>query len=470
MNTLESTNVTIEVNSISVTMTSEKLVNLASNSSVGQTVSPGVEAGITLIITELNQEETIRQIPLLTFLALVSLLGMIGNIIVWYIYGFLYTASNSRTFITCLAVVDFCTCAFAVPVEMVTVWNLYQFDAPWTCKVSRFTNAATSTSSASILLLIATDRFRKICRPFSWQFSNKQANFLCLGAISVGLFLAWPSLVLKGVKSTEISLEENLNGTITECSTDDEYSNSRLPLVYNLVFLLSFLTTIIAMIVLYTLMGRKVKLFAQKRDRRRSSSFGVLDMGSSETRMARCSRNLTDVSSADTIDDTLGGKRNGTFTRLAVIANDKENTTEVTEIVTTNFAQDKSTSNTNISVIAKMSSTNTLTLRAGNKNQKKQTTSLARNTTYLMFIISIAFVLSFLPHLVVVLMRGSRRNFVGQLSNGGRTAYRFFLRSYFLNAAVNPALYSIFDRRFRTVLRNCMYNVRALICRSGCPS
>ena len=193
-------------------------------------------------------------------------------------------------------------------------------------------------------------------------------------------------------------------------------------------------------------------------------------MGSSETRMARCSRNLTDVSSADTIDDTLGGKRNGTFTRLAVIANDKENTTEVTEIVTTNFAQDKSTSNTNISVIAKMSSTNTLTLRAGNKNQKKQTTSLARNTTYLMFIISIAFVLSFLPHLVVVLMRGSRRNFVGQLSNGGRTAYRFFLRSYFLNAAVNPALYSIFDRRFRTVLRNCMYNVRALICRSGCPS
>ena len=148
--------------------------------------------------------------------------------------------------------------------KMVTVWNLYQFDAPWTCKVSRFTNAATSTSSASILLLIATDRFRKICRPFSWQFSNKQANFLCLGAISVGLFLAWPSLVLKGVKSTEISLEENLNGTITECSTDDEYSNSRLPLVYNLVFLLSFLTTIIAMIVLYYFDGTEGEIICAK--------------------------------------------------------------------------------------------------------------------------------------------------------------------------------------------------------------
>ena len=212
-----------------------------------------VESNITLdilhMMTTLSKEVTSRNIPLFLFLGLISLIGTVGNFLVLYVYGFLYKESNSRNFIMCLAIVDLWTCVCGIPLELFTVWDVYQFDTPWACKLSRFTNAATSVSSAALLLLIAIYRFRKICRPLQWQFSNIHAKLLSLGAIFVGLFLSWPSLVLKGVKSTTVSFGRNLTGTRTKCSNDDKYSNTRLPLIYGLVFLVLFVIALILVII-----------------------------------------------------------------------------------------------------------------------------------------------------------------------------------------------------------------------------
>ena len=102
--------------------------------------------------------------------------------------------------------------------------------------------------------------------------------------------------------------------------------------------------------------------------------------------------------------------------------------------------------------------------RLGNKSRKMSTVSnlsrgvgegrkqLAKKTTSLMFIVTVVFILSFVPFLVVVLLRHNIRNFVSQLSHSGRVAYRIFLRSYFLNAAVNPLIYSVYDPNFRKAL------------------
>ena len=467
---------------MNISANNDGFVNLTANSSLGQILNgfipPEVEVDTLPIITKLNEEEALRQTPLLVFLGFISLVGISGNIVVWYIYGFLYTASNSRIFITCLAVVDLCTCVLAVPVEMVTVRNQYQFDAPWTCRISRFTNTATTTSSAAVLLLIAMDRYRKICRPLNWQFSNTHAKLLCLGAICVGVFLAWPSLVLYGVKSTEIKLRENLNGTATECSIDDSYSKTLLALVYNLAFLLSFLASIVIIIVLYTLIGQKVRFFAQKHEHRRGSSSDVLETDNSDirrTRKEKLREIQTEVSSYDEVDDSLRLKRNGTLTfnksTENIVAKDRENTNTVSEIETTEFAQEVSTCNSNaVSIPRNMSTASTLPLSSASTKIKKKRKALARNTTYLMFIISVVFVLNFVPYLVVVLVREASKDFVAQLSHVGRTAYRFFLRSYFLNAAVNPVLYSIFDRRFRTACRKCICNIRTLLCMCRRPS
>ncbi|XP_053401287.1 neuropeptides capa receptor-like [Mercenaria mercenaria] len=75
-----------------------------------------------------------------------------------------------------------------------------------------------------------------------------------------------------------------------------------------------------------------------------------------------------------------------------------------------------------------------------------QRQACARKTTFIMFLVTLAFVLSFLPHLIV---REFKSIFVDGSSTGSKAVYRILTRSYFLNCAVNPIIYSIFDSRFR---------------------
>ena len=73
----------------------------------------------------------------------------------------------------------------------------------------------------------------------------------------------------------------------------------------------------------------------------------------------------------------------------------------------------------------------------------------ARKTAFLMFCISLAYVLSYLPHLLLMLTRALSDDFVDNMSDTGRAAYKFFIRSYFLQCMINPIIYSACDSRFR---------------------
>ncbi|KAH3712239.1 hypothetical protein DPMN_071925 [Dreissena polymorpha] len=56
----------------------------------------------------------------------------------------------------------------------------------------------------------------------------------------------------------------------------------------------------------------------------------------------------------------------------------------------------------------------------------------ARKTAFIMFLISLAFILSYLPHLILMATRVVTSEFIEQFSDAGRATYKFFLRSYFL--------------------------------------
>jgi hypothetical protein len=86
-----------------------------------------------------------------------------------------------------------------------------------------------------------------------------------------------------------------------------------------------------------------------------------------------------------------------------------------------------------------------------------------RKISLLMFSITLVSVLSFVPHLTLVLVRNIYTDFVINLSDTERAVYNFFYKSFFLNCAVNPIIYNFFDSRFRQsvkgiFIRNCKKN------------
>ncbi|XP_046546330.1 galanin receptor type 1-like [Haliotis rubra] len=103
--------------------------------------------------------------------------GFFGNILVIYIHAVRLKRSTTHLFITALAVADTVVCIVCIPVEIVVVRYLYSFDIPWLCRVFRTIVLACVTTSISVLISIAVDRYKKGMHSFQVSdFCQKGEN------------------------------------------------------------------------------------------------------------------------------------------------------------------------------------------------------------------------------------------------------------------------------------------------------
>ncbi|KAK3583183.1 hypothetical protein CHS0354_025702 [Potamilus streckersoni] len=502
-------------------------------------------------LDELNDEEIYRLVPLLVYLILISIIGIGGNGLVCYIYKTKYRLSNSQSFILCLSAIDLFACFVVVPLEFFTILRQFHFEAIWACKLSRFSNTFVTMSSSFLLLAIAVDRYRKVCKSFGWQISSNAARALCVASILAGLAVSWPALILYGKKSF---LVQEFNITATECSINDAISETMFPFLNNLMFSLMFLTGIVAMSLLYCFIGRVICQHAkkpreylnvsvpmlssavvdskpddlpkqndyQKRTSRRKSSkrekgelswagrsessrkddhsvtkddlsFNTVDNVNASTRNAismpvvQVEHKWEGLMSDDSgikadqqrPDDDSSGKyifQEGTNEKVNAKENDADtdvdsnNEKDETVIETEEKNNSTASSKGNFSKMHSpsigekinritrhvSSALSVLTSRSSREHSHsfERTQYLkearARRTASLMFVITLTFILSYLPHLLLMLIRSLDDTFVDNMSSSEKVAYKFFLRSYFLNCALNPFVYGACDSRFRS--------------------
>lgn len=507
-------------------------------------------------LTEMNDAEILRLVPTLVYLGIISVTGILGNGLVCHIYRTRYRLSNSQIFILCLSAIDLFSCCVVIPFEVSTVINQYTFKYAWLCKFSRFFNTLSTLSSSFLLLFIAIDRYRKVCKPFSRQISAKVAKFLCLLAVILGLVFSWPAVLVYGKKTFSIP-DYGMVGT--ECSTDDSMENTMYPFINVSVYGVLFVSGIISIIILYCLIGREVqnhvnrmpKEYSRMRNSVPMLSSSMADRGSKidgeidinaitryekaksknkeqskrVQRKSKKPRSASDVSwseggqqfemqerKAEDIpgnevdkksfpanSEDGGGITNETFCvddqHNGLQPNDPDNFTDINKTNAENVETNNTTYDTNpdiekniviqnsnsispvssqgslgkkrksvverlqsitsqmssilsrmTSITSRQSEPNTSTV--GKTQYLKQ--ARARKTAFLMFLISLAFVLSYLPHLLLMLIRALKDDFVDNMTDTERAVYKFFLRSYFLNCAINPIIYAACASRFRT--------------------
>lgn len=205
---------------------------------------------------EINAEVAHTLIPVITIVGCLCFIGVIGNPLVIYFYGFKLKATPSYIFIVALACSDMVVCVVAMPMEIVDMLKFYTFESSEACKVLRFVNYLASITSCFFLLTIAVDRYRKICRPFQKQISNKLAGILVLVDFACGLFLAWPNIIFYAAVDVNVTEEEGIVGH--DCTTIPGSEFRFYILLYNIVLIVAFLTTIVALSVLYGLVGKQL--------------------------------------------------------------------------------------------------------------------------------------------------------------------------------------------------------------------
>ena len=431
----------------------------------------------------LNKEEVERLIPLIVYLSVICMFGAFGNSLVCYIYKTKYGPSNCRSFVICLSTIDLFSCVIVIPFEIAVILKEYRFTIEILCQISVFLNTWPTLSSGLMLLAIAVDRYRKICKPFGWQISLTLARDICIFNIFLAIGFSWLSPIIYGVNET---FNNSYNFTVSECTVKTTMKGTIYPLINNIMFGMLFLGALISMFIMYCFIGLGVKRHSKKRIyhvKARRSENSTLPDATDASELTIRSGNVvletnkqfyesqdsdamfaSETSDTKSVEDTL--QQEPSIPRECQIDQtqpaDRKSVISFFEKTLKNrntLFLTKSLNSLQSAAVSKTSSSASGNTKAATDRKQNSRQLKAHKTAYIMFLISLGFMISYFPLLVILLTRSINSKFVPELSDVERAAYKFGLRSYYLSCALNPVIYGVWDARFRKACRRILRKI-----------
>ena len=203
------------------------------------------------LLTKINAAEVRMLFPLIFIYAFILIVGVIGNALVLLVYSVRYKHSPARIYILYLASIDCTICLFGLPYHLIDLTNPYTYTDELRCQILTFIIASLFYMSIFGLIVIAIDRYLKICRPLSTfqvaYFGKKRA---CVVAMVTAVLLSWPNLILYGPSDMETPVG-NLTGHA--CFFHTEYLETSYPFIYTLITLSVCIFCMVFLAVVYTL-------------------------------------------------------------------------------------------------------------------------------------------------------------------------------------------------------------------------
>ena len=381
------------------------------------------------LLAELNDQTVVLMIPVIVYVSVLMILGTVGNIMVWVYFGCKSRPSTNSFFIVALASFDLMLCAVTMPIEIVDLRFFYMFTNVPACKISRLLNHIAADGSATTLIVIAIDRYKRVCKPMSPQLHTRHARIAIIIAITFALVIAWPAVVF--YEPVNVNVTDPNNETIIlqglDCTTTKSEDYRTYLLVFNSIQFLIYIISISMLCVLYSLIcrsiyrykGRRLKYASTRRTTYESSNES--ENGSKPGSISSEASIQTIETVAEKVEKTKDVKHNGS-TRM------KETSQSFTK-------KPLSVSRKSIS----------------NAKEKEKTPDIKTvKVTIMMLVITVVYVVGYLPYLVLVIWRIFQSGYEGDiLSDSELVAFQIGIRSYLLNSAINPILYVFFNETFR---------------------
>ena len=177
------------------------------------------------LLQDYGSEVITALLPSNLFYSVILLCGFIGNAFVLFIYGREMNKGHkeARYFIPVLAFYDLMACVVSEVHFMseTYLWVSFRENLYIYCKLKLLLVIVTSLTSNSFLLVIAVQRYVKICRPFAKQMTLFWRRFAVVIVIIVNIVYSTPSFIVSGVQDSHI-FYKNENITGKGCFTGNE--------------------------------------------------------------------------------------------------------------------------------------------------------------------------------------------------------------------------------------------------------
>ncbi|XP_041361630.1 neuromedin-U receptor 2-like [Gigantopelta aegis] len=358
-------------------------------------------------------------LPVLVFLGALMIIGILGNGLVLYVHIAKFKSSSTRNYVIALAILDLLSCCLGLPGEMVDLRFSFTFYSDVLCRVMRVATTFASVASGITLVAVSIDRYCRICRPLKVQISRRGTIKMIVGSCGIAILFTWPTVVIYGTMTVKTGIP-GVYGS--ECSTSDVIKNTKYPIVYNGILFLFFISSFSLMTILYIFIAKKV--VSQSKFRQKIT----------ESEKPSRSRSLTGSDKMIKLDREPEAHS---------YADEQQSEYSIASLDPPRKG-----------VIRKSSSFK--------KFQKTQRDTRMLKTTFMLFLISLVFMLSFLPHVLLKSIRAFNKQFVSQPTTSVLVTYNIFVRSYFINSVANAFIYGFCSPRFR---QECQSIFKVLICK-----
>lgn len=427
----------------------------------------GFSINYKTLLADENRKFAKALIPVTIYLVFLMIIGVVGNLLVLYVYKFRFKRSTSRVFILSLAAFDFLTCILGMPFHIIDMVYPFMFIWDEACKSLSFAITFTILASIFVLDLIAIDRYRKICFPFGKQLSAKGTKITCWVVVVISLILAVPMLFIYGVAESETGLP---NVTGSECYIAADMMESDIPLIYNGVNIMIFVISVMVLSGLYikvAIVVRKRKAFQDSRrdDSKRSTTSGT---SSHDTMVIQMNTLGDDAKHSDGRASPINNSNSSVHhfgSKSSIVKSVSMDSACSSPRIKRKNKDDLHKKHlkrlmSELSTYSGGEATLERTPGQGSKfANKKQMRTL--RITGMLFTITMIFVISFLPYLIIEVLSGTDEEFWDGRSRVEIVLLHLLMRTYFINNMINPLVYWFLDKKFKQEVRKLFRDAKA---------
>ncbi|KAH9498753.1 hypothetical protein Btru_005046 [Bulinus truncatus] len=387
--------------------------------------SPNTSEELIAILEHLNQQRVLQNIPAMLFVCFLMFIGVIGNSLVVYVYRRRFRKTSSNYFILTMAIFDLIACVIGMPTELYDLNNPYTFYSVVGCKILRGCEVFTVYGSAIVLIEIGFDRYFKICRPLM-MVSLSKIRFLCALAVILAALLSVPTIILFGIDRSHTPMKGILG---YDCSISHEHKRSTFQTVYYGLLGAIFVLTLIVLICLYMRIWREIRC-------RRRMVIGdqIAKEDDSDTRKRLRVKYVPSLSEDEALNNSVHQPHS--------------NSVSMTELQLTQCGGKSTCTQSSVERRTKLQS---LAMYASRLKVTR--------TTVVLFAVTVAFVLSYLPSIAVMVVRSTVKNFDETQSGASQAILKIFSNCMFINNAINPIIYSFLNIHFRRQVKKTIQRV-----------
>lgn len=215
-----------------------------------------------------NEELSNTLLPNSVFLAICIVIGIVGNVLVIFIYGLKLRGLKERYFIPILALADLLAVCETSGFNISYNFNPVEYSHQQLCKWSWFFGYLASCTSIFLLVVIAIQRYLKICRPFGSQMTLKWKRVAVLCSLLLATIISIPIPLTYGLDPA-YSEQYNVTGSACRRLTQE---NRLLSLGHAIVCNIIVFVFVWLLVVLYTLIGRRIYAQIHQWDKRKKSN------------------------------------------------------------------------------------------------------------------------------------------------------------------------------------------------------